>query len=710
MPELWNPSGDCFVYLFPRDSGKGPSFRVDSSIFASSPVLTKLAYGDVYGSQTSTAGASDRTSLVEATDRLNIQTSTPPMTPEQKARYAPSDISRDSRFMLDTYDTPSEVHLYLPVQQSAESIQLSPKGRVLDQSIHEAEALIAVRNLFAFLTGQALVATEKRFSVFAVFMRISELLKTYEFSNLDASTYGEVATSSFDKYIDELGLADVRVSLEQTIEGIVLGEHMRSVALYNEAFTHAVGKHDDILKLNNPKFKLLSPITVNRLGRAAMDLDKRTASVQHTLEDFDFPGIFSGIMASKTADERKLVDFDAWKDSFFSMRKFFMAFYKIRYGSWPPKASSKKNDLETSGLNRIVLQDLYNDLSSLYDLLVDRTSLTNRTADGVLMDDRDTDSPYVSALRHVLSEYDRSSPPVKPPVPFDLPTFPSLRSTRPDLGTGDQKKDAKTLAKKLKDDEIAAILRASYNQDVPISQFLAAYREVERKAAHSCTIQAIVDARIGHWIFMYAVLQALPMLVVDAPDLKHTDSVEYFLCEPPRSGVPWAKEDALGTRNWYEISGGGVVSLPSDVVENSVEGIYRRSHCWVAAQNWTRGNTIVAAAIVEQTRGTDMAMGPAGLQPPETFTRPPRSSSLRPGSRDTSPNKSPRSKRESVMHLGLEALPLPVGVRPDGGLVAPGGAPLIGGVRPPSRNATDPARTFDDILKSSEVEQGKKKR
>jgi hypothetical protein len=44
VPELWDEtdSGDCLVYLFPRTSGKGPSFRINSSLLASSRLLSKM--------------------------------------------------------------------------------------------------------------------------------------------------------------------------------------------------------------------------------------------------------------------------------------------------------------------------------------------------------------------------------------------------------------------------------------------------------------------------------------------------------------------------------------------------------------------------------------------------------------------------------------------------------------------------------------------
>ena len=752
MQEMWDnsPDGNCYIYLFPRNSGKGASFKIDSAVFGSSPVLTKLAFGDVY-SNSAIQNSGDRRHqlpLEARTQNLSLHDlNTPPATPPQPKRQPgtldtmSSSSSRDSRGGYSTFSDSTESHLYIPIKFKtdgnvhipADTSRKSKDTRDVprDANSDDVQALIDIRNFFAFLCGQALVATERKHSFFHIFMTIAGILGSYEFTNVDGSTYGEVASSSFDSYVTELGLADVRSSREATIEGIVLGERMKSVLLYNEAFTHAAGKHEDLLGLRSPKYDLISSVTQTRLARAAMDLDKRTDSIRLILTDFDFPFLFIGTMSSKTSDERKEgVRFEAWKSAFLSFRKNYLGMLRNRYGNWPPKATSKKNNLETSGLNRSVLRDVYLDMCSIYDLLVDRTNLTTRTVDGSSLDGGAREEPTVRALRAVLSEYDRSSPPVKPPVPFDLPKLPTLKSTRPDFGRGDKRADIKAIQKKIKDDEIVKILRLSWNDDAFVTPFVDAFREMEKRAAHSCTIPELVDQRVGQWIFMYVVLQALPMLAVDAPGLKWTKGVEYFLCEPPRGGVPWANPDGAaglgmaGARTWFSVSeGGGVVSLPADVVEHSVEGIYRRSHCWKAAENWTRENPIMNTALHEQEAMNNTMLPPSTRTSADGLPQPPSSNSLlSPDSGGGSRPSSRQSKRNSSLALGLEALPLPVGVTPDGSAPtgyspawAPGqnrgrsGSPgTAGGMRsgtptserPRSAHVVDSNKTFDAILAS----------
>lgn len=629
----------------------------------------------------------------------------------------PSEDSLDSRNLED--DESGHIHLQLPIALSADGGGAGAGATKLTSN--DIDTLISARNFFAFLVGQSIIATERRPSIFSVFLKIADFLTRYGFSNLDGSTFGEVAHGSFDAYIEELRLGDVRGSRTATIEAIVLSEKMRSVLLYNEAFVHGVGKWYDIVQLRDPKFDMISPKTRTRMERAALDLDQRKRNINFKLNDFDFPAIFAGIMNSKTADESKQVKFEEWRVAFNSTRKWFMSYYRSKYGSWPPKASSKKNSLETSGLNRLVLKDLYNDLGNLYDLLVDRQSLTTRTTDMIIEDDDDTedaDGPMQRALRKVLNEYDRSTPPVQPPIPFDTPLIPQLKLS------GSASADKKLIAKKLKKENLDEVLKSSYNEDANISTpFIISFKEYEHHEAHNSTIRHIGDLRQGQWLFLYAIIQSLPMLVVDAPAVKWTQGVEYFLCEPPRSGVPWAKEISTAYTYYAVVGGGGVVSLPSDIIEFGVEGIYRRSHCWIKAEEWTKHSTVLTAAVEETLHRPDnlnIEGGMEALAPPPQFGAP-GALSLKPRSRSSSPGSEGgrRSNRQSVLLSGLEALPMPgpSGFGP-GGFAAMGsqpGSPILGPRPGSSRPVTstgpgDPTKTFDAILGSMEQTGADKKK
>ena len=760
--------------------------RIHSSTITSSPMLTQLAFGEVYSRKKRT---SDEHQLSRNSAVSPISAKSPVLPAISKLTGSDASSSSSSRGTRssshDFDDEPKEVKLFVPILSAGATFSAADRGDI-ELTPDDVDALIAVRNMFSFLIGQSLVSTERRPTVFSTFLKIGDSLNAYGFTNIDGSTYGEVAASSFDQYVDELGLADVRASREKTIESIVLGERMRSVFLYNDAFIHAVGKYSDIqdvcqLPIPQQKFELISQTTRNRLERASIDLGHREKSTHQRLDNFDFPSVFSGVLDSKVASERKQIRFVLWRDAFNATRKHVYSYYKHKFGSWPPKASSKKNNLETSGLNRLVLKEIYQDFSDIYDLYADRTSLTIRTNNDLLLTALEEENePVTRILRRVFDEYDRAHVPVQPPIPFDVPLLPSLALASGKLSfkfTGNAKDDSRLKQKKLREEDAGRILDNASNPDTfarsKQNPFLAHFRAFEHKNGRNSTIAQMADFRCGMWIFLYAVMQSLPLLSVDAPNVRFSHGVEYFLCEPPRSGVPWANPDAIRahgrvSRTWFGVQGGGVVSLPSDLVEHGVEGVYRRSHCWTRAREWseklgiTQGEVIngqisdepdsVAGASDNTLRappppaprasadharsasqpfmapnmpyGNHLASRSAhnlmpppaggGLAPPGPGSRP-----STPGSPVAAPRSPSQDRRKSVLQFGLEALPLPQGVAPHGAATLssqPGSAmhsqqnsmSSMPRSRPVTRDNANSGMTFDDIIKGMESEKPKK--
>ena len=592
------------------------------------------------------------------------------------------------------------MHISLP--QPLQADLTDAQSRLTGEDI---ETLLATRNVFAFLANQPLVATPKHSSVFSIFLRIADVLQRYDFSNIDGSTLGEQAETSFKRVVDEFRLGDVRTSREKTVEAVVLGERMRSWELYNEGFVHLAGKHDEVVGLRSYKYHLITEVTRKRVERATLDLAARLSSVRTRLETFEFPSLFAGVANSKTSDESKMVRFKEWKNSFISMRRHVIQLYRQRYGAWPPSARSKKNSFEESGLNRLLLLEVYKDFSDLYDTLVDREALTSRSMDvpsQETLDSTDPDEPTPRALRRVMSEYDRSVPPVQPPMPYDTPLLPTLASTRRNFASLDPRRQKREAMKKLRDDEINQALMQSYNRSaIAATPFLQAFMTFERRSANGKSMDEMRDLRNGQWIFMYAVLQSLPLVIIDAPGVVWTKGVEYFLCEVPKGTVPWSHEVHKPANSWYGIAGGGgVVSLPAHSVEHGVEGIYRRSHCWKVAQKWAgaadsgnAGNGYHDSGA-SPTYDGDAApsydhAGFGDLPPPRSLLP----SSARTGHVSRSSSPGTRSNRDS-MNLGLEALPMPAGVAPNG-------------ARP--KSMYDPAMSFDTILGTVDSPKRKKR-
>lgn len=656
---------------------------MNSASFASSRKLAAAAFGPSQNSSVREPSQRESKQRLSTdwqqrsfSDRAHALRSNPPVSPATSRQGSSNRSSSGGGGSINDYfeDAPRKKDIHLCVPLALQTSITTPHTQL---TANDIEIMVTIRNIFAFLNGQPLVATARQPTLFSLFLKMADMMHGYEFTNMDGSTLGEEAVMSFKGYIIDFKLADVRVSRERTVEAIVLGEQMKSWDLYNEAFVHAVGKYDEIAKFRSPKLHQISNVTWKRLERANIDLLTRTRTIRTRLDDFDFPSLFAGFANSSTSSESKVVRFKAWKASYMSMRRHVMSFYKQRFGAWPPKARSKKNDFEESGLNRLLLRELYSDFSDLYDVLVDRTSLTTRTADAASEPEpEDPQEPASRALRRMLEEYDRSTPPEQPPVPFDTPLLPSLYTTRRGFDRLDPKKQRKECIKKLRDSEINTALMDSYNRSsMRSTSFLEAFFQYERRSARGKTIDDIADLRHGQWIFMYAVLQALPLLVVDAPGLNYTQGVEYFLCEVPHGSPPWVQEGQIAKQSWYGIVGGTkMVSLPAAIVEHGVDGIYRRSHCWQVAEKWASANEI------DHTMSHD--------QPPHEELLTPVMPS-RPNSRigSRSPN------RRTSMALGLEQLPLPAGLAPTGS-------------RPVSQH--DPTKNFNAILGVTSEPQGKK--
>ena len=59
-----------------------------------------------------------------------------------------------------------------------------------------------------------------------------------------------------------------------------------------------------------------------------------------------------------------------------------------------------------------------------------------------------------------------------------------------------------------------------------VQEFMA----YERRLAAGATLEQIIDNRCGQWLFIYVVLQSLPMTAVDARDLSFTEGAVLPMC------------------------------------------------------------------------------------------------------------------------------------------------------------------------------------
>lgn len=591
VPELWDDGADVNVYLFP--TGSKPSFKIPSRVLEASAMLMNIAFSQ--SSPTSPISLASPTSLnmpitptilspeptipedavmdapEEAMKRLDFNFDLPQRRPSADlSAYLSTNGLPQGELMANPNQAPREGHLYFPVSRLTITQNLQDAGSDTDR-------LLAARNFVAFLLHKPLIASMRYPDEMAVFLGIANHLADLDFyDEPNGGDFGYAAVSSFSFYNEIYNLQDVRGSFQKMLQAVIIGEAMRNRELYREGFTHCVGAYGDKGIRAHKLFAMVSDATKSKIEREALDLESRQKSIKTRLQDFDFPHIFNGTAASKVTAESKTVRFAAWKSHYIAFRSFILSYYKDLHGSWPPKAG-KRSGFHISGLNRLVLKILYDDLAGLYDALVDRDALTTRSLDVEDVkgeDDMTQGQLELLALRKIMSEHDRSSIPVTPPIPFDLPKLPSPAT----LDAGHPKRSPKAQVtaetRRLRPFERLLVLAKAHNVSVGMqTPFLRKYAEFEDEQASSSSIRDLRDQRFGYWIFLYAVLQALPPLVMDAPGTRFAGGVEYFLCKQPLGAFPW--QDSRMMRDY-----------PSDAAENTTEAIYTRSHCWVAGANW----------------------------------------------------------------------------------------------------------------------------
>jgi hypothetical protein len=732
---MYDRKGDVLVHLYAPSSGRGPSFKVPQHIFADSAYLVSMLLSSSQDMGRESYDGSNNSGVSGALASLTINApGTPPRSPDQ------TPVSASSNESLRSFtDESGARHFFFPTG-------LSPDV-VANPTAEDVMRLIDVRNLFGFLTAQKLVFTRQRPNLFHALMGVGELLRAYGFSNMTGESFGEAASHVLGFYIEVEHMGDVRNDPEDIVRTIVLGERLRSVELYNEAFAHAVGRYTDLKETDSRTFALISTTTQQRLERAYLELSQRQKSVDIRLDAFEFPSIFAGIAASTSSDESKFINFKQWKNGYLVMRKFVMSYYKDLHGQWPPKGSSKKNSFVEGGLNRLVLKGLYHDLSQLYDLLVDRESVTTRAMNA--SDDQDTSNinPRIATLRRILGEYDRSSPPVQPPIPFDVPLLPTIETLNPRFQMLPTREQTHAYMSKLPANEVILIMTKSHNlyRKEESSPFLDAFEAFERGETLGKSCAELECQRIGHWIFLYAVIQSLPLLVIDAPGVRYTEGVEYFLCQPSLGNLPWLDDAVALKKEWYTSKTGGIIHMPADIVNHGVEAVYRRSHCWTVATKWmapselSNSSTYAEEITVPPTISEQGMLSP--LAPPPGFgdgdyglapNPGPSSGSLQrspdglPVSSSIIPNREGRrnSRQNYRSSIGfLEKLPIPTGTgSPDNFSPSPMSSTraMSAGSGMTDRrtstmsgtpsSVTSKEHTFDDILKNINYDQPQKKK
>jgi len=661
---MWDDQGDTLVYLasknVPNPKFTAPSFRISSTPLLFS-ALGQYVEDTQYGSHdglTSPGGTRLEpdglfldvpTALPKRSSSRNFSiprapiAATNPMTVSEGQDIPnggsppPPELSRDAQsFDQAEFETAISYKVYYPALELGPRPSSPPKdskGRkhkhsnsVADETI---QRLIDARNLFAFLGCGFLVGTADREMPFHILQKIFETIQGPTSSTLrhegqlDTNGLSKIfmAESSFLHYVTTLKIDDLRNDDDAIVEALILAETWKCSVLYHEGFVHACGRWEEIK--DHPGFTQVSERTKKRLDRASIDMHNvRIASVSGRLSNFDYPSIFTG--------DGKYPEYKPWRLAFDAMRKHTLSYYKHVYGSWPPRAGKRGKGggySETGGLNRAVLQRVYNDFSALYDLVVDREWIhgerihfeTLYGSDGDDVEVREKEESARTTMRKIQQTYDQSGMPVQPSVPFDLPRLPCIPATPPPTANSKPRKKSKSKSsKKLKGGELGSVLRSSYNQDSfhrqPPNEFAEMFKQLEQEFGNGKTVEDLIDARRGRWLFIYCVCQSLPLVVVDAPGVRYSDGVEYFLCKNLKGPLPWQKADnrrlsrlsgiwVPGPSGSLSVAGGGQNNV--DAGDDEIEYVYRKSHCWTVAEQWR----MVSGPAVEDLEAVELEGG-----------------------------------------------------------------------------------------------------
>ncbi|KAF8475507.1 hypothetical protein BDZ91DRAFT_758108 [Kalaharituber pfeilii] len=454
-----------------------------------------------------------------------------------------------------------------------------------------------------------------------------------------------LAESHLEHYLDELRLDDVRHlpvepdstrglqsnqrgprnrgGFRDSLEAMYLGEKWRSPRLFLEGYLHTVGRWESEYKAQkHPLIEHLSPMTVAKLDRAALDLENRERGIMERFAgpagDFAYPAIFSGV--------GKYPQYKPWRTGFSEARKLLLAHLKWVYGSWPPRAGKKGKGGgyggKHGGLNREVLKRVEMDVGVLWDLMVDWNAPryppggfqigVEDEVEEVEEGKAEVDVEGNNELRNLLEEYDRASPPVQPRPMFDMPRLPTLPRADSRPAADKMKSNKPPKSKKLKGDAAGAAVQASWNTLPTIppdtaANLLEEFKRMEIGQASGKTLEELQGLRRGRWIFVYAVLQSLPMLVVDAPIARWTEGVEYFLSMGWKgSTLPWEDRDRGGAHKG--ISQGGVLGRELGM-GSGMEGNRRSSVIWASAPGTASVGSPVTPVLFHSQYRNSTVMG-----------------------------------------------------------------------------------------------------
>ena len=551
-PELWDETGDTFVYMYMRGSRTKPppSFRINSKVI-------------------------ERSGSRAFTYQLHHV-----MEPDGWPRFYPNEVpSPEDGSSVDdtvaTYESPqgampgSTDHSDIGELDAIRPLNLStikrhkvraPRGIQHELYIpwpgtetgtHSTIWHITTRNFFAVMyDANALVGT----TLYEAMLRLFERVNTYpDYLDRNISRVAWITD-----YATRHGFDDVRNNPSYAASLLAFSENpgVQWREGYIEAFPHCVGMLDKGLQ-TVPEWRYITPHTKMYLQNASMEIEERVHRAQSWLLSFDFDDMWPTTSAPPSTA----------RGCFDRLRKWLCKYYENAFLHWPPTS-------DMTWLTRDMVVRLKNDFEGLYDYLVDRDiifdgaeyrpgqkwNITSLSGQPFRADTSEL------AFTDILLGFDERNN--FPHIPHPYPVTPTS------MPTHSKPKSAFTLKKPASQAEITAQSRRkalSYAEASNVYTLRDQYMHTDLvtnfiRFEQGDLLDSIdpFEARRGRWLLIYGILQVLATVSVDSPNLRFKDGVQYHLSPQMKGVVPWA--------------------VPGSAREEEAE--HKGSHCWVVPSTW----------------------------------------------------------------------------------------------------------------------------
>ncbi|RPB18081.1 hypothetical protein L211DRAFT_230643 [Terfezia boudieri ATCC MYA-4762] len=435
---------------------------------------------------------------------------------------------------------------------------------------------------------------------------------------------------------------------------LVFAEKFQLGDLWREAFCHCVGMLNRME--GGKEYMEISPITKALIDRALLEIQVRTGAADSRLATFQYDDIWP---TSSFTFSPSRIAFERFQK--FLIKHYQSRFGA--WPPPPPQKDSNSGGGWGFGLgggngatgvfSRQIYLQLQRDFAALYDYVVDKdvswdypppgnSSPTSMVDAGIsvttlgggvnLRNKPKMVSPNRKHFRadddnlpltEILIRFDRANG--FPHIPHPYPLVPELRGmlrqgtsgaigmqnmAHQQLKHGFLAKRGTTNTNTISSSAAAAMDKAAalaLSESTNIHSLLSrtasnelvdAFTKHEKERSNGEFTPA--EGRKGRWILIYSVLQTLATVAGDAPGLKYTDGVEYFLNSKLRGTPPW-------------VSGG----ILAEEVPGGIDDHHTRSHCWTVMGTWdARRNSWVVKDNDPQLQLTPVVSSNSGSSAP----------------------------------------------------------------------------------------------